>query len=226
MATKYDIAIVMPCLNEERTIETCINEAKSFIKRAKLKGEIVVVDNNSTDNSAAIAKRNGARIIRETERGYGCALRAGLQTAKGEVIIMGDCDMTYDFANIDDMYAALQKYDLVIGDRFKGGIEKGAMPWSHHVGVKGLSAIARVRYGSKVRDFHCGLRGVRKDALCKMKLKTTGMEFATELIAEAERVDLTIGQVPTPLRKSVKGRRPKLNTIRDGFRHLYFILFK
>jgi len=226
MSEKCALSIVMPCLNEERTIGGCIDEAQSFLKRAKLAGEIIVVDNNSTDGSVAIAKEKGVRIVCEKERGYGNALRAGLRLTKGEVIIMGDGDLTYDFANLDEMYKALLKYDLVIGDRFKGDIEKGAMPWSHYVGVKGLSGIARVRYGSKVRDFHCGLRGVRKDALTKMKLKATGMEFATEMIAEATRKDLTIGQVPVELRKSVKGRRSKLNTIRDGFRHLYFILFK
>ena len=226
MAKKLDLSIIMPCLNEERTIGDCIKEANSYVRRAGLRAEVIVVDNNSTDKSVSIAKKQGARVVKEEQRGYGSALRAGLQAAQGEVIIMGDCDMTYDFSNLDEMYNALQKYDMVIGDRFKGGIEKGAMPWSHHVGVKGLSQIARIRYGSKVRDFHCGLRGVRKDALSKMKLKTTGMEFATEMIAEATRKDLDVGQVPVALRNSVKGRRPKLNTIRDGFRHLWFILFK
>lgn len=221
-----DLSIVMPCLNEERTIATCIEEASGFIKSAGLSGEIIVVDNNSTDSSAKIAKKMGARVVFEQKPGYGNALRAGLAKAKGKVIIMGDCDMTYDFSNLHEMYDLLQKNDLVIGDRFKGGIQKGAMPLSHHIGVRGLSLVGRIRYGTDVKDFHCGLRGIRNEALGRVDYKTTGMEFATEMIAEAVRNDLTIAQTPVILRNSVKGRRPKLNTIRDGFRHLNYIIWQ
>lgn len=221
-----DLSIVMPCLNEARTIGACIEEAKGFIKSAGLNAEIIVVDNNSTDDSAKIAKEMGARVIFEKKPGYGNALRAGLAKAKGKVIIMGDCDLTYDFSNLHEMYDLLQKNDVVIGDRFKGGIERGAMPLSHHVGVRGLSLMGRMRYGTDVEDFHCGLRGVRNDALGKVNYKTTGMEFATEMIAEAVRNDLVIAQTPVALRNSVKGRRPKLNTIRDGFRHLNYIIWQ
>lgn len=216
----------MPCLNEARTIGACIEEAKGFIKSAGLNAEIIVVDNNSTDDSAKIAKEMGARVIFEKKPGYGNALRAGLAKAKGRVIIMGDCDLTYDFSNLHEMYDLLQKNDVVIGDRFKGGIERGAMPLSHHVGVRGLSLMGRMRYGTDVEDFHCGLRGIRNDALGKVNYKTTGMEFATEMIAEAVRNDLVIAQTPVALRNSVKGRRPKLNTIRDGFRHLNYIIWQ
>lgn len=216
----------MPCLNEARTIGACIEEAKGFIKSAGLNAEIIVVDNNSTDDSAKIAKEMGARVIFEKKPGYGNALRAGLAKAKGKVIIMGDCDLTYDFSNLHEMYDLLQKNDVVIGDRFKGGIERGAMPLSHHVGVRGLSLMGRMRYGTDVKDFHCGLRGIRNDALGKANYKTTGMEFATEMIAEAVRNDLVIAQTPVALRNSVKGRRPKLNTIRDGFRHLNYIIWQ
>ena len=221
-----DLSIVMPCLNEARTIGACIEEAKGFIKSAGLNAEIIVVDNNSTDDSAKIAKEMGVRVIFEKKPGYGNALRAGLAKAKGKVIIMGDCDLTYDFSNLHEMYDLLQKNDVVIGDRFKGGIERGAMPLSHHVGVRGLSLMGRMRYGTDVKDFHCGLRGIRSDALGKVNYRTTGMEFATEMIAEAVRNDLVIAQTPVALRNSVKGRRPKLNTIRDGFRHLNYIIWQ
>ena len=226
MASKYDLSVIMPCLNEENTVGDCIDEAKDFIKRAGLKAEIIVVDNNSTDKSADIAKKKGAKVIKESKKGYGCALRAGIEAAQGEVIIMGDCDMTYDFANLDEMYEALQKYDMVIGDRFKGGIEKGAMPWSHNVGMRGLSEVGRIRYGTKVHDFQCGIRGVRRSALSKMKLSATGMEFATEIIAEAKRKDLEIGQIPVPLRKREEGKKTALTSLKGGFRHLWFIIFK
>ena len=216
----------MPCLNEARTIGACIEEAKGFIKSAGLNAEIIVVDNNSTDDSAKIAKEMGVRVIFEKKPGYGNALRAGLAKAKGKVIIMGDCDLTYDFSNLHEMYDLLQKNDVVIGDRFKGGIERGAMPLSHHVGVRGLSLMGRMRYCTDVKDFHCGLRGIRSDALGKVNYRTTGMEFATEMIAEAVRNDLVIAQTPVALRNSVKGRRPKLNTIRDGFRHLNYIIWQ
>ncbi len=221
-----DLSIVMPCLNEARTIAACIEEAKSFIDAAGLKGEIIVVDNDSVDDSARIAREMGARVIFEQKAGYGNALRAGLMTAKGRVIIMGDCDLTYDFSKLDKMYELLQKNDVVIGNRFMGGIEKGAMPLSHHVGVRGLSLVGRMRYGTDVKDFHCGLRGIRNDVLCRVKYKTAGMEFATEMIAEAVRNNLTIAQTPVVLRKSVKGRQSKLNTIRDGFRHLNYIIWQ
>ena len=221
-----DLSIVMPCLNEARTIGACIEEAKGFIKSAGLNAEIIVVDNNSTDDSAKIAKEMGAQVIFEKKPGYGNALRAGLAKAKGKDIIMGDCDLTYDFSNLHEMYDLLQKNDVVIGDRFKGGIERGAMPLSHHVGVRGLSLMGRMRYGTDVKDFHCGLRGIRSDALGKVNYRTTGMEFATEMIAEAVRNDLVIAQTPVALRNSVKGRRPKLNTIRDGFRHLNYIIWQ
>ncbi len=225
MTKKYDLSVIMPCLNEENTVGECIDEANDFIKRRGLKAEIIVVDNNSTDKSAAIAKEKGAKVIKESVKGYGCALRAGIEVAQGEVIIMGDCDMTYDFANLDEMYEALQKYDMVVGDRFKGGIEKGAMPWSHNIGMRGLSEVGRIRYGAKVHDFQCGIRGVRREALSKMSFNSKGIEFATEIIAEAKRKDLEIGQIPVPLRKKEEPTKG-LSSLKGGFRHLWFIIFK
>ncbi len=221
---KIDLSVVMPCLNEEMTIGGCIDEVNDFLLGAGLKGEIIVVDNNCTDDSPKIAKEKGAVVVKETQPGYGSALRAGLKAAQGERIIMGDCDLTYNFAKLGDMYDRLALCDVVIGDRFKGGIAHRAMPLSHHIGVRGLSWVARKKYKTDVYDFHCGLRGIRKDSLAMMDYKTTGMEFATEMIAEAKRKGATIGQVPVELRRGVKGRKPKLRTVRDGFRHLRYIL--
>ena len=221
---KIDLSIIMPCLNEEKTIGSCIEEALTFLQNSGLNGEIIVVDNNCTDDSVKIAKKKGARIVREERPGYGNALRAGLEVAKGERIIMGDCDLTYDFTSLEGIYEGLGLCGVVIGNRFKGGIEKGAMSLSHHIGVRGLSWVARKKYKTDVYDFHCGLRGIRKDVLADMDYKTTGMEFATEMIAEAKRKGVEIAQVPVKLRKGIKGRKSKLRTVRDGFRHLYYIL--
>lgn len=221
---KVELSLVMPCLNEEAAVAACIKEGQKFFEKRKINGEIVVVDNNSTDNSAAIAKKCGARVVEERAPGYGNALRKGLASAKGERIIMGDCDMTYDFLHIDEMYDYLANYDFVIGDRFKGGIAKNAMPLSHHIGVRMLSLAGRIRYGVRVHDFHCGIRGIRKDALRKVEYRTTGMEFATEMIAEVGRKKLSVKEVPVKLRNGAEGRSPKLRTFRDGFRHLRYII--
>lgn len=222
--SRVDLSVVMPCLNEEATIGDCIDEALGFFQDAGLNGEVIIVDNNCTDDSPKIAKKKGAVVVKEAQPGYGSALRAGLKAARGERIIMGDCDLTYNFAKLGDIYDGLALCDVVIGDRFKGGIQRRAMPLSHHIGVRGLSWIARKKYKTDVYDFHCGLRGIRKDSLKNMDYKTTGMEFATEMIAEATRKGAKIGQVPVELRRGVKGRKPKLRTVRDGFRHLRYIL--
>ncbi|MBP5656212.1 glycosyltransferase family 2 protein [Candidatus Saccharibacteria bacterium] len=221
---KIQLSLVMPCLNEEAAVAGCIKDGLDFFKKRKINGEIIVVDNNSTDNSAIIATECGARVVREEMPGYGSALRKGLASAKGERIIMGDCDQTYDFLHLDEMYDYLAEYDFVIGDRFRGGIHKKAMPLSHHIGVRALSLAGRLRYGIKVHDYHCGIRGIRKDALEKVDYKTTGMEFATEMIAEAGRKKLSIKEIPVELRRGAEGRTPKLRTIRDGFRHLKYII--
>ena len=221
---EVELSIVMPCLNEERTLKKCIKDAQSFLRRKSIAGEILVVDNGSTDSSVKIAKQCGARVVKESRKGYGSALRAGFKAARGEYIIMGDCDRTYDFAHMTRMWKLMHSCDMVIGDRFKANLEPGAMSLSHRIGVRALSWLARRRFRSRVYDYHCGIRGMRRAAIEKLDFRTTGMEFATEMIALAELKGLKIKQLPVDYRKSVKGRRPKLNTVRDGFRHLDYIL--
>ena len=221
-----DLTILMPCLNEEQNMSFCVEEAKAFLQSHNLTGEVLVVDNNSTDRSVEVALSHGARVIPEPQRGYGRALRTGLAAAEGEVIIFGDCDSTYDFSDLDPLYRPLaeNEVDFMMGDRFGGQMEDGAMSWSHKLGVPFLSWCGRVKFGVKIHDFHCGIRGIRKDALRKCSFCTTGMEFATEMIAEASRKGLRIGEVSVPLKKAQFERKEKLRTIRDGFRHLWFIV--
>ena len=220
----------MPCLNEEENIAFSIRQAQSYLSSISdlfgHTGEILIVDNNSTDRSASIAIECRSRVVSETRPGCGRALRTGLRKARGDVIIFGDCDSTYDFSDLDSIYLPLSecKYDFITGDRFAGQMENGAMSWSHKLGVPFLSWCGRVKFGVKIHDWHCGIRGIRKDALQKCHFQTTGMEFATEMIAEAARKGLRIGQVSVPLRKARTEREEKLRTIRDGFRHLWFIL--
>ena len=221
-----DLSILMPCLNEAENIAFCVDEAKAYLLSRGLTGEILVVDNDSTDRSAEIASAHGAAVIKECRRGYGRALRTGLAAAKGEVIIFGDCDSTYDFANLDPIYQPLaeNKVDFMTGDRFGGQMEDGAMSWSHKLGVPFLSWCGRVKFGVKIHDWHCGIRGIRQDALQRLNLTTDGMEFATEMIAEASRKGLRIGEVSVPLKRAQNERQEKLRTVRDGFRHLFYII--
>lgn len=221
-----DLTILMPCLNEEENIAYSITQAQSYLTSHNLSGEILVVNNNSTDRSAEIAEELGARVVEEPRRGYGRALRTGLSAATGDVIIFGDCDSTYDFSDLDPLYLPLAagEYDFMTGDRFAGEMEKGAMSFSHKLGVPFLSWCGRVKFGVKIHDWHCGIRAIRKDALEKIELKTDGMEFATEMIAEISQKGLRIGEVSVPLRKSRNERQEKLRTVRDGFRHLWFII--
>ena len=223
---KTDLTILMPCLNEEENIASCIKEANHFILSHNLRGEILIVDNGSTDRSAEIASNLGATVISEPHRGYGRALRTGLSHASGGIIIFGDCDSTYDFINLDPIYLPLaqNQYDFVTGNRFAGEMENGSMSLSHRLGVPFLSFLGRLKFRIPIHDFHCGIRGINKTALDRLVLRTSGMEFATELIAEASRKELRIGEVSVPLRKAKISRTEKLRTIRDGFRHLYFIL--
>ncbi len=221
-----DLTLVLPCRDEERAVAFCIQEALEFLKGEELEGEILLVDNGSGDASAEIALRCGARVIREERPGYGSALRAGIKNSRGGVILMGDCDTTYDFTQLGALYCPMSegKYDVMIGDRFSGGIEKGAMSLSHYFGVKLLSALGRLRFKTDVRDFHCGLRGLTRSAAEQLEFFSDGMEFATEMIAAAARAGLKIGQAPVKLRRCGFERKPKLRTIRDGFRHLRYII--
>ena len=224
-----NLTILMPCLNEEENCTFSIQQAQTYLSsildRFGHVGEVLLIDNNSTDRSAAIAKDCGARVVTEPRPGYGRALRTGLRKARGDVIIFGDCDSTYDFSDLDSIYLPLSecKYDFITGDRFAGQMEDGAMSWSHKLGVPFLSWFGRVKFGVKIHDWHCGIRGIRRDALQKLSLQTDGMEFATEMIAEASRKGLRIGEVSVPLKRAQNERQEKLRTIRDGFRHLWYI---
>ena len=221
-----EFTFLMPCLNEAETLAFCIGEAQSAVGRLGLDAEVLIADNGSTDGSAEIAAGCGARVVSVSERGYGAALIGGTKAAKGKYIIMGDCDGSYDFAHPDLFVQELRKgAGLVVGDRFKGGIQPGAMPWSHRWGVPFLSALARWRFKTPVRDFHCGLRGFDRETALKLDLVCPGMEFATEMIARFAQSGAQIAQVPTPLRRDRRSGRPHLRTVRDGLRHLKFILF-
>lgn len=223
--SRVKLSIVMPCLNEALTLGACIDDAKNFLKKKRIGGEIIIVDNGSTDGSAKIAKKHGARLIEEKRRGYGRALRTGFEASRGEYIIMGDCDTTYNFRHMSRMWKLLQKSDFVIGNRLNEKMEPGALSFVHRIGVKVLSFLGRVRYKTDVQDFHCGLRGFRKAALGTKQFKTTGMEFATEMVALAVKNKLKIRQLDIKYHKSVKGRKSKLRTVRDGLRHLDYLAF-
>ena len=220
------LSIVLPCLNEAETLAFCVNEAQDFLRSAGVVGEVIVADNGSTDESAAIARACGARVVEVPERGYGAALAAGIDAASGRYVAMGDADGSYDFMTLGPFLAALEAgADLVMGDRFAGGIEDGAMPWLHrHLGNPVLSTLGRWFFSVKVHDFHCGLRAFRRDRILELDLGSTGMEFASEMVARAAMEDYRIVEVPTVLRRDRRSYAPHLRTWRDGWRHLRFLL--
>ncbi|MBR6740401.1 MAG: glycosyltransferase family 2 protein [Clostridia bacterium] len=220
-----EITFLIPCLNEAESLEFCIREVQSAIDRLGLNAEIVVADNGSTDGSQDIAAKCGARVVSVEKKGYGAALLGGIAAAEGRYVIMGDGDGSYDFANPDLFIEKLRNGSaLVVGDRFRGGIEKGAMPFSHKLGVPILSTLARWKFRTDVRDFHCGLRGFDRETALSLGLCCEGMEFATEMIAAFAALGSKISQVPTPLRPDRRSGKPHLRTVRDGFRHLHFIM--
>jgi glycosyltransferase involved in cell wall biosynthesis len=221
-----EVSIVMPCLNEAETLAACIQNAQLAIERDRLAAEIVVADNGSTDGSQMIAKELGVRVVPVTKKGYGSALIGGINAARGRLVIMGDADDSYDFTAIGPLIEKLREgYDLVVGNRFRGGIESGAMPWSHRwVGNPVLTLISRVFFHTPVGDAHCGLRGFRKDAYERMTLRATGMEFASEMVIKASLKRMRIAEVPVTLRPDGRTRPPHLRTWRDGWRHLRFML--
>ena len=221
-----EISIVMPCLNEAETLETCIKKAQWFIAENDLAGEVIIADNGSTDGSQEIANKLGATVVNVPAKGYGSALMGGITAAKGEYIIMGDADDSYDFSNLNPFLRKLRNgYDLVMGNRFKGGIKSGAMPFLHrYLGNPVLTAIGKLLFGSPCNDFHCGLRGFRKDAISALDLQTTGMEFASEMVVKATLHKMQITEVPTTLSPDGRSRPPHLKTWRDGWRHLRFLL--
>ena len=225
-AERCELTILMPCLNEARTIGVCIYKAKEFMARAGVSGEILIADNGSVDGSIDIAVAMGARVVSVTEKGYGAALIGGIRAARGEYIIMGDADDSYDFESLDPFLAQLRAGDqLVMGNRFKGGIAPGAMPMLHrYLGNPVLSMIGKLFFKVPISDFHCGLRGFRTEAIRELDLRTTGMEFASEMVVRSGLAGLRITEVATTLRPDGRGRPPHLRTWRDGWRHLKFLL--
>ena len=221
-----EVSVVMPCLNEADTLATCIVKAQQALRENKIHGEVIVADNGSTDGSQTIATRLGARLVPVTARGYGNALMGGIAAAQGCFIIMGDADDSYDFADIMPFLTKLREgYDLVMGNRFKGGIKPGAMPPLHqYLGNPVLTGIGRLFFHCPVGDFHCGLRGFKKSSVLKMDLQTTGMEFASEMVVKATLMQMRIAEVPTTLSPDGRSRPPHLRTWRDGWRHLRFLL--
>ena len=221
-----ELTVVMPCLNEAETVATCVRKAVAFLADNGIDGEVVVADNGSTDGSRQLAADAGARVVPIPERGYGNALMGGIIAAHGEYVIMGDADDSYDFTNLMPFILELRKgYDLVMGNRFKGGIAPGAMPPLHkYLGNPVLSFVGRLFFRSAIGDFHCGLRGFRRDSAIALGLQSTGMEFASEMVVKATLAKQKITEVPTPLAKDGRSRKPHLRSFSDGWRHLRFLL--
>jgi glycosyltransferase involved in cell wall biosynthesis len=221
-----ELSVVMPCLNEAETIETCIRKAFSWMQTNQVIGEVVIGDNGSTDGSQQMATNLGARVIDVPRKGYGSALMGAIEASKGKYVVMADSDDSYDFSNLSPFINELRAgKDLVMGNRFMGGIAPGAMPFLHrYLGNPVLSFIGRLFFNCPVSDFHCGLRGFRQDIVTLLDLKTTGMEFASEMVVKATIFKLNIAEVPTTLSKDGRSRPPHLRTWRDGWRHLRFLL--
>lgn len=220
------LTILMPCLNEAETLEICIKKAKFWLENSGVAGEVVIADNGSSDGSQEIAIRNGARVVDVPFRGYGSALFFGALAAEGEYVIMGDSDDSYDFSKLDKFLEKLDDgFDLVMGNRFLGGISPGAMPWKNRfIGNPLLTWIGQILFKCPASDFHCGLRGFKKSAFLCMDLRTTGMEYASEMVIKANLLGMKIAEVPTTLSKDGRSRPPHLRPWRDGWRHLRFML--
>lgn len=221
-----ELSIVMPCLNEELTVGTCVSKAVNFLKQYKIDGEVIVADNGSTDCSVEIATKQGARVVHVEQKGYGSALRGGFEASLGKYIIMADADDSYDLVNLMPFVEKLREgYELVMGNRFKGGIKKGAMPWHHrYIGNPILSFLGKLFFKTPANDFHCGLRGFTKTAIEKMNLQTTGMELASEIVIKSSILGMNTCEVPTTLSPDGRDRPPHLRSFRDGWRHLRFLL--
>ena len=224
--TALELSVVMPCLNEVETLATCIHKAQRAIAKLGLAAEIIVADNGSTDGSQMVARELGVRVVDVPRKGYGSALIGGIDAARGRFVIMGDADDSYDFGAIGLLLDRLREgNDLVMGNRFAGGIQEGAMVWSHRwVGNPALTFISRMFFRTPVGDMHCGLRGFRKDAYEKLRLRATGMEFASEMVIKASLRRMKIAEVPVTLSPDGRSRPPHLRTWRDGWRHLRFML--
>jgi len=218
------VSIVMPCLNEEQTVEICVRKALDWLKRTRTPGEVLVVDNGSVDASPAVAGAAGARVVYEPRRGYGAALRRGFAEAQGDWLVMGDCDDTYDFSDLGPLLQPLAEgFDMSVGNRFAGGIAPGAMTWSHrYIGTPAISFLLKMFTGLKVGDSQCGLRAFTRDALDRLDLRTDGMELASEMILKSARRGLHVADIPVPYGERLG--EAKLNTLRDGWRHLRFLM--
>ncbi|MFI6518330.1 glycosyltransferase family 2 protein [Spirillospora sp. NPDC050679] len=221
-----ELSVVMPCLNEAETVETCVRKTIQFFEDAGIDGEVVIADNGSTDGSQQLARDAGARVVPVVDKGYGNALMGGIRAAKGKYVAMGDADDSYDFATLGPFLDDLRDgADLVMGNRFKGGIAPGAMPPLHrYLGNPVLSFVGRLFFGSKIGDFHCGLRAFNKESIMRLGLQTGGMEFASEMVVKATLAKYDIRERPTTLSPDGRTRAPHLNTWRDGWRHLRFLM--
>ena len=223
---EVELTILMPCLNEQQTVAQCVRQARQFLSESGVRGEVLIADNGSTDNSAELAREAGARVVSVTERGYGNALIGGIKAAHGKYVIMGDCDLSYDFLHLDGFIEKLREgYPLVMGCRLDN-IAPGAMPFSHrYIGVPVLSFLGRLRFHTKVRDFHCGLRGFDREKALALGLSCGGMEFATEIIGKFALSGAQIAEISVTLSPDGRGRKSHLRTIRDGMRHIRYIFF-
>jgi glycosyltransferase involved in cell wall biosynthesis len=225
-AEELELTILLPCLNEAETIVVCVDKAMSYLCRSGVPGEVLVADNGSIDGSQQLATARGARVISVRDRGYGSALRQGILAARGRYVVMGDADDSYDLSRLEAFLAKLREgYDLVMGNRFQGGIETGAMPFLHrYLGNPLLSFLGRLFFRVRIGDFHCGLRGFNRERIIALNLHTTGMEFASEMVISAALNSYQVCEVPTTLKKDGRSRPPHLRTWHDGWRHLSFLL--
>jgi glycosyltransferase involved in cell wall biosynthesis len=225
-AQQLELTVVMPCLNEAETVGVCVEKALRAFAEHGIAGEVVLADNGSTDGSQDLARAAGARVVEVHSRGYGNALRGGIEAARGRFVIMGDADDSYDFSQLAPFVAKLREgWELVMGNRFRGGVERGAMPWKNRwIGNPALSGLGRLFFRAPVGDFHCGLRGFSVDAFRRMGLRTTGMEFASEMVIKAHLKGMRITEVPIRLYPDGRSRPPHLHPWRDGWRHLRFML--
>jgi len=226
MAHGVEVSVVIPCLNEANSLAHCVDKARKAFQAAGLSGEVVVADNGSTDGSIRIAEEHGARVIRVAERGYGVALRAGIAGARGPFIIMGDADDSYDFSEVPRFVEKLREgNDIVMGNRFRGEIKPGAMPWHHkYIGNPGLTALLNLFFHARIGDSHCGMRGFTRAIYDRMDLRSTGMEFASEFVIKATQLGARMTEIPITLWADKRSRPPHLRSFRDGWRHLRFML--
>jgi glycosyltransferase involved in cell wall biosynthesis len=226
LAGSVGVSVVIPCLNEAKSIGICVGKAIEAFRAAGLRGEVVVADNGSTDGSIEIAEKSGARVVAVSQRGYGAALRAGIAAARGAFIIMGDADDSYDFSEVPRFVEKWQQgYDVVMGNRFRGEIKRGAMPWHHkYIGNPALSTVLNLFFHAGIGDSHCGMRGFTRAVYDRMDLRSTGMEFASEFVIKAAQLQAKVAEIPITLWPDKRGRPPHLRSFRDGWRHLRFML--